>query len=369
MKTDLLIGAMSLGLVLGCGGSTAGNGPATDSGAPGADSDTFDSGMPPEAGEGAPPSEAGVMPINAPNDTWTWVDFPDAHCGDGSMTGIGVNPHAGATRMLIFMMGGGACFDAQSCWINPTASNMTGYNGTNFANEQVVKLGPPFNRAYSGNPFKDAIMVFVPYCTGDVHVGTKIANYVVNGMPKPTYHYGAHNLDLELASLAASYKGLDRVWLSGVSAGGYGVILNLDSTVKAFGGIRVDSIDDSGPAIELPIGVPTSWGPRLPPGCGTCQGLSDVFKYDRMTYAQWKYGFLTYQTDTTLPMFYGETPAQFSTKIASFIQSFSGDANAKSFMALSSGHVVLADIAVLNYSMAWLTKLATDDPTWASEMH
>src|SRR5262245_55134744 len=46
------------------------------------------------------------QPITAPSDQWTWIPFDDAFCGNGTTTGIGVNPTTKSTRVLIFLEGG-----------------------------------------------------------------------------------------------------------------------------------------------------------------------------------------------------------------------------------------------------------------------
>jgi hypothetical protein len=40
-------------------------------------------------------------PIDAREGVWTWVEFPDAFCRDGSTTGILVNPVAGSRDLMI----------------------------------------------------------------------------------------------------------------------------------------------------------------------------------------------------------------------------------------------------------------------------
>jgi hypothetical protein len=334
------------------------------------------SASPADAGDAATPVDAAPdgapAAINAPPDVWTWIDFPESRCGDGSPTGIGINPHAGATRLLLFLQGGGECTDGPSCWgANNTASNIAGgYDGDDFATEPTLLLAP-FDRA-TGNPFADADMVFVPYCTGDLHVGTAMATFTVNGAPKPTYFYGGTDLDMFMASLALTFPSLDRVWLMGISAGGFGTFLNQDFVAKAFNGIRVDIIDDSGPAINNPVlGVPMQWGPQLPESCSNCFTATNIFDFDRKTYPSTRYGLMTYQTDTELPMYYDETPAMFAQQIAAFVASLKPDPNAKSFVALSSGHVVLIEMdpTADAYINSWLTQFAGDDPAWSSESH
>jgi hypothetical protein len=77
-------------------------------------------------------------PISAPDDTWTWVDFPESRCASGTATGIGVNPHAGATQVMVFFEGGGWCSDGTTCWgTKPAAANLTGYDASNFASDSA----------------------------------------------------------------------------------------------------------------------------------------------------------------------------------------------------------------------------------------
>ncbi len=378
-------------LLAACGGSSSPIGNSPDSGGSADSAATQDAprdtAAPQDAGtDTASPAETGApdgatdagetdaapIMITAPDDTWTWFDIPGARCGDGSATGIGVNPHAGATHLLIYLQGGGACFDATTCWgASPTASNMTGYGASDFATDLTKGLAL-FQRGNTGNPWNDADLVFVPYCTGDIHAGATVASFTVNNAPKPTYFYGGHNVDADLASLALSFKSLTHIWLSGVSAGGFGSFLNQDFVVRAFSGLPVDVIDDSGPAVSFPVPVTAiPWGIRLPPACATCMNLPDVFAFDRTTYPTSKYGLLTYQTDSTLPAFFGVTEAMFATQIQTFVTSLASDPNAKAFVALSTGHVVLeeTDTTAAPFILPWLTQMATDDPAWATVQH
>jgi hypothetical protein len=361
-------------LALGCGSSSSGPDGASPDG--GTDAQTADAANDADTVDGATDTgtggDSGPMPIVAPADTWTWIPIDGAVCGNGSPTGIGINPHAGATHLLFYMQGGGACYDGPTCFgTSPTASYMNGYGANDFKSELTV-LALPFARSNMGNPFKDADYVFVPYCTGDLHAGATIANYMLNGKPIQAYHHGGHNVDLALARLAATFTTLDRVWVLGASAGGFATVLNQDFAARAFGGIRVDVIDDSGPPIDFGFSdLPTPWGVRLPAGCTGCDSTHKVFLFDRATYPMSRYALLTYQTDTTLPNFYMESQQKFAMQIASFITSLGPDKNAKAFEALSSGHVVLAegDATAVPYILPWFTKMATDDPTWANEQH
>src|SRR5262249_24982242 len=64
--------------------------------------------------ETTPPLPSG--PITAEREVWTWVPFDDAFCADGNPTGLAVNLTDRSKNALIFLMGGGACWDYASCY-------------------------------------------------------------------------------------------------------------------------------------------------------------------------------------------------------------------------------------------------------------
>src|SRR5262245_57335206 len=110
-----------------CGSPSASPDAGSDSGA--IDAGPIDAGAP-DAGQSCPPgpvapavfdcatSDPAITfgtPITANAQEWTFVPFPEAHCMDGSSTGIGVNLASGSDRVVIYLEGGGACFDLLSC--------------------------------------------------------------------------------------------------------------------------------------------------------------------------------------------------------------------------------------------------------------
>ena len=54
-----------------------------------------------------------------PSEKWTWVPVPGSHCRDGSATGFGINVNPASKNLMIFLEGGGACFNALTCGMNP----------------------------------------------------------------------------------------------------------------------------------------------------------------------------------------------------------------------------------------------------------
>ena len=162
-------------------------------------------------------------PIAATADVWTWEPFSDAFCGDGSTVGIGINPSSTGTRVLIYMEGGGACYDELTCYTLQTAAYFTtGYSESAFNSEAtdtnyLAQSGGLFDRTSATNPFKDYSFVYVPYCTGDVHAGNNVTQLGTN-----TAHFvGFNNMKAFLNRLYPTFRSADRVVLAGSSAGGF----------------------------------------------------------------------------------------------------------------------------------------------------
>ena len=337
-------------------------------------------------------TDAGVAPIVATADQWTWVDFPDSHCGGGSATGIGWNPHPGSTTLVLYLEGGGACTDEFSCWILPEAMYMGGYGQSDFTQNIDIDANPKatdgtaivLDRHRADNPFADANLVYVPYCTGDLHGGT--TTQVLSAGLAPTYFYGAKNLALYLDAIKASFPELTRVWLAGASAGGYGTVLAHEQVQSALG-IRVDSIDDSGPFIPLPAsnssllslkGVPQVWGLQIPADCTSCDTAFGYFQYVRQKHPDTRYGYVGFEYDSVIPL-YGQLSADdYHADLQTYVAGF--DANARHFLvhndAAGASHVVWdtmlsldpksAEAMSFNAQMStWLTQLKTDDAAWS----
>jgi hypothetical protein len=190
---------------------------------------------------------------------WSWVPVEGAMCRDGSPTGIGINLNPGSKELMIYLEGGGACYNALTCGMNPSCfgppgaqcSNTLGLNFDSRLGTSASGKDGLFNRTDSANPVKDWNFVYVPFCTGDVHAGNK-PDGTVSGVSGTQHFVGYANMTRYLARLAPTFKGLDKVLLTGVSAGGFGAAANYVQTAKAFDPVPVYEIDDSGPPMEDP---------------------------------------------------------------------------------------------------------------------
>ena len=224
-------------------------------------------------------------------DTWVWLDVPETTCRDGSTTGMGVRLRPQSNNLLIFLMGGGACFSAATCTVNPKTFGVTEFT-------ELTALETAFFVTDPASAVQDWNHVFIPYCTGDLHTGTRVGNVPNCPLcPRNQSFVGYLNMQSYLAHLSTYFEDVDQIVFAGSSAGGYGAVYNYEQAVAAFGKEPV-LINDSGPpftddAVFSPCfddHIVASWGmdASLPPGCGACatsgQRLQAIAPYLATTY-------------------------------------------------------------------------------------
>jgi len=118
-------------------------------------------------------------------------------------------------KVLIFLNGGGACWRAQDC--DPRGKPT--YTMTiDSANDVSARTGI-FDVANEKNPVREYTMVFVPYCTGDVHLGTRETEYVNGKRTFSVRHGGAANLEAVLDWVYTNVRNPGTVFVAGSSAG------------------------------------------------------------------------------------------------------------------------------------------------------
>jgi hypothetical protein len=189
------------------------------------------------------------IPIaSMPAMTWQYVPIDGAICRDGSATGIGVNLNPNSKQLMIYLEGGGACFNAATCALNPATFGMSEFTSrlSGTAGDQGI-----FNRADTANAVADWNFIYVPFCTGDIHAGNN-PNATIAGVTGLQQFVGYANVTRYLARIVPTFPGLTKVLLTGISAGGFGAAANYPQTARAFGSVPVYELDDSGPFMEAP---------------------------------------------------------------------------------------------------------------------
>jgi Pectinacetylesterase len=134
----------------------------------------------------------------------------DCQCSDGTDYAFFVR-HDDPAKVMFFLQGGGACFSADTC--NPSSGT---YDPNIDSLDNPALLDGIFDSARPDNPFRDHSVVFVPYCTGDIHIGNNAAEY----SPELTVqHRGWVNGTAARDYLAENFPDAAQVVVVGASAG------------------------------------------------------------------------------------------------------------------------------------------------------
>lgn len=161
---------------------------------------------------------------------WEQVAAPEGcECSDGSE--FHWWQHEGdPTRVLFVLEGGGACFSAETCGpVGGTAkANLDGDPADGPRPGGLLDVADP------ANPLAGHSVVFVPYCTGDLHLGSATRDY---GDGVVVSHVGRANATAALEGMAASFPDAEEVVVLGFSAGSAGAPL--------YGGLAHDLLPDA----------------------------------------------------------------------------------------------------------------------------
>ena len=197
---------------------------------------------------------------------------PNCECSDGSDYFFMI--HRGTSDRLVFYLeGGGACFSAGTC--GPTTPSYT-RNLADMDPDDPASDGI-FDFENDANPFKDDSIVFVPYCTGDLHLGDAVHDY---GNGVVIHHNGASNGATALTAAAAAFPDVTDVVVAGSSAGSAPAPAYAGIAGDLFPDARITAIADASgayPGTEgITMAVGTLWGignalPRWPETAGEPQ--------------------------------------------------------------------------------------------------
>jgi hypothetical protein len=358
----------------GAGGSDAGGG------AGGSGGTAEDSGTSPEAGTSGPWAVPALPfaiepgePIEAPDHAWTFVPFEDARCANGTSTGLAIKTAPNPRSLLIFLQGGGACWDDATCLTLDAAVHLHDTVSESVVLSELNQLAGLFDQQSPLNPFMDYAFVYIPYCTGDLHAGTQSATYQGNTGPVTLQHVGARNVEAYLARLVPTFAGVERVVLTGISAGGFGATLNWWRVQNAFDRARVDLWDDAGLLVDANdtrwADMQAQWGAVLPPGCVACaEGLSGFppFYAQHLT-APRRYALSGFLGDAVISSYFGLDAVAIEAQMLA--QRSGAASNHKMFLLDGSLHSVLGDGLAIAASdgqtlVPWLHLFEGDDPRW-----
>ena len=208
---------------------------------------------------------------------WQTVQFaPEtgATCGNGSPYKFFVNRAPNTRNTIVYMEGGGACWDYDSC------SGKDGIRGARNPNgipdDYMSILNPGASLA---TPFITRIslfdsvktqqwnMVYVPYCTGDIYSGDRVVVYDdPSGQEEPLvwHHNGLRNNRAVVSWLKDNLERPTQMLSTGCSAGGAGSLTNYAVLRRDMAPTHSFLFDDSGPIFDAPVGADPEEYPQLP---------------------------------------------------------------------------------------------------------
>ncbi len=191
---------------------------------------------------------------------WIKVELPGTLCGNGTQYKFFVNYFEGAQDLMVLFEPGGGCWDFDSCSGREGvlgAANPDGIPDDHM--ESLIGSHTPLldrNYAYGGesNPVNEWNMVFMPYCTGDVHTGNAVTTYVdpLGEEPDLEFHHAGHaNVQAAIGWMQEQFPVNDRLFVTGCSAGGAGSLANYYFLREGLNAERGYLLDDSGPIFPM----------------------------------------------------------------------------------------------------------------------
>lgn len=205
--------------------------------------------------------------VDGGNDyAWQRVELPGTICGNGSQYKFWYHDSPSSNNLVILFEGGGACWDYETCSGQAGVLGAANPNGlpddyiTQFKAEYV---SPIVNGADPGIPLraKNPIatngwdVVYMPYCTGDVHVGNNVVTYTdpTGQNPPLTWrHAGFHNTRQAMQYLATRFPNVNKLLVTGFSAGGVASSAAYNEARRELQPTKGYMLNDSGPIFPAP---------------------------------------------------------------------------------------------------------------------
>jgi hypothetical protein len=308
--------------------------------------------------------------------TFEWTPVSGMACADGSATGVALS--RGSGDVLVFLNGGGACWGDGPC----DASTPRRFDRSDFELARGLLLpGTILDRELPGNPFAGWTMVFVPYCTGDVHAGDRDG---VDHGGVLWDHRGRRNLQAALELVATTLPTPPRAVLAGSSAGGFGALLGYDVLRGHWpeeGGTTAALLDDSGPTFvgtAISSSLRDAWWDAwnltstVSPRCPDCRDdLSAVWTALSAAHPSDRFALLSSTWDATMRGFFGGlTGDEYATPLGALALQLDALPHARTFRVTGTAHPLLlrpsAHATGDTTLLEWLSGFAAGDPGWAS---
>ncbi len=224
------------------------------------------------------------------NYPWVRVELPGTVCSNGSQYRFWYYDSPSSTNMVISFEGGGACWDYPSCSGQTGILGAANPNGipTDYITQMKAKFvspiingndpGIPIFRAKTNLVTNGWDMVYVPYCTGDVHTGNRVATYTdPTGVNPPiTFRHNGYNNTVAIANfLHTRFPTINKLMVTGFSAGGVASSAAFYNVRRTLNPTKAYLLNDSGPLFPAANSSANSW--QLHQTIKTAWNLPSVF--------------------------------------------------------------------------------------------
>lgn len=148
-------------------------------------------------------------------------------------------------KLVMYYQGGGACWDYNTCGLLGIFDQNVNPAGSDNPNNTTTGFGDLTNPL---NPIKDWNIVFVSYCTGDIHFGDSNPSY--NGTN--TRHRGWFNARTAEKYAREHFVNPEEVVVTGSSAGAYGAFFNAPAHHDVWPDSKFTVLADAGNGVITP---------------------------------------------------------------------------------------------------------------------
>jgi hypothetical protein len=212
----------------------------------------------------------GIQDVVDGGNTYAWVkvELPGTVCSDGSQYRFWYYDSPTSNNLVISFEGGGACWDYATCSGQAGVLGAAHPNGippdyiTQFEPQYVSPIVNGADPGIAGpiRPKTDLItkgwdVVYMPYCTGDVHIGNAVVTYTdPTGQNPPIVfrHNGYNNTVAALNFLHGRFPSINKLLVTGFSAGGVASAAVFYQARRTLNPSKAYLLDDSGPAFPAP---------------------------------------------------------------------------------------------------------------------
>lgn len=163
-----------------------------------------------------------------------------------------------ADGLVVYFDGGGACWNDATCAAprlrRGTPGRQPVYTAELPTVDDVNHMRGIFDLGDARNPVRDWSMLFVPYCTGDVHSGSNTARYrdPTTGKPYIIEHRGWDNTQVILQWMRRNVTQPKRLLVTGSSAGAYGAATHYAALRAMYPDGNAAFLGDAGQGVTTP---------------------------------------------------------------------------------------------------------------------